>query len=152
MDKTKIKKTSSEVIKTIKKDLNEGNIDSWTEHVTELTEWAGSGSLTIDKMAKMMANMMEPFEVYAPGVKQVKKKVPKKAKATSSVGIGLKKLDMKLYPLPPKKKEGEKIERIFKMSDFKFPPVKRVNTRLARKTLQTDLGTDILEDIGGLKI
>ena len=62
-------------------------------------------------------------------------------------------IDMKLYPLPPKKKRGEVKEiREFKMSDFKFPAVKRVNTRLARKTLQTDLGADILEDIGGLKI
>jgi hypothetical protein len=53
----------------------------------------------------------------------------------------------------PTKKEGkERVERIFKMSDFKFPPVKRVNSQLACKTLQTDLGADILEDIGGLKI
>lgn len=49
-------------------------------------------------------------------------------------------------------KEVKRVGKIFKMSDFKFPSVKRVNTQLARKTLQTDLGADILEDIGGLKI
>ncbi len=46
----------------------------------------------------------------------------------------------------------KRVPRTFKMSDFEFPPVKRVNTRLARKTLQTDLGVDVLKDIINLDI
>lgn len=52
---------------------------------------------------------------------------------------------------PKKVKPIKVVKRTLKMTDFDFPPVKKMNTRLASKS-RIELGEDILNSIRGLKI
>lgn len=126
-------KTNSETIKKVKKDLEKGIFDSWGKHALE---WGGINCSTEIISQESPPQFMEV-------VKQVKKWVPPKPKAKTKT--------MSLC-IPPQEKEEKKKPKKFKMSDFKFPLVKRINTQLACKTLQADLGEDILKDIINLDI
>jgi len=148
MDKKKIKKTASETIKEMKKGMVK---------VSFAEDIAGGGGLdsTPNVLFDPLSYMKVKTTEWKPEmVKQAKKKVPKKTKApeinTNEFLAGFKISGANLAYTPPKKRR--RVERKFKLSDFKFSPVKRVNTRLARETLQTDLGIDILEDIVNLDI
>lgn len=88
--------------------------------------------------------MIDTFKAFSEGFVVTHPKIPS---SKEMVAIGAK-----IIYAPKEKKKAHKTLRIFKMSDFKFPSVKRINTQLAQKTLKVDLGEDILEDIGGLKI